>query len=202
MKFIASTLLALAFAASSHAADALKIGVVDLQKAFTEYNKTKEAKTMLDSNAAKAKEELTERFAALKKLNDEVEKAAKASQDPVMGEQERAKSRAEAQTKAQEFKSLERDIAEFRQRRESQIQQQGMEQRRELYSEILKVVKAKSESSGYDFVFDKSGLGAMGLPFMIHSKEGAAEDFTVEVIAELNKAAPAAAEAAPADKKK
>jgi len=200
MKVIIATFLAIAFAGSAFAAD-LKIGVVDLNKAFAEYNKTKDAKKLLDDNAAKAKEELSERFAALKKLNDEVEKAARASQDPVLGEQERAKSRAEAQTKAQEFKSLERDIAEFRQRREGQIQQQGMEQRRELYSEILKVVKEKSEAGKYDLVFDKSGLGALGLPFLIHSKEGVAEDFTAAVVEDLNKAAaaPAAAEgAAPA----
>jgi outer membrane protein len=196
MKFITALVLAATLSGAAQAAD-LKIGVVDLNKAFAEYNKTKTAKEGLDANAAKAKEELTERFAALKKLNDEVEKKARASQDPVLGEQERAKSRAEAQTKAQEFKSLERDIAEFRQRRESQIQQQGMEQRRELYAEILKVVKEKSEAGKYDLVFDKSGLGALGLPFLIHSKEGVAEDFTSEVIVELNKAAPA--DAKPAD---
>lgn len=196
MKFFAVTLIALATAASAYSAD-LKIGVVDLNKAFTEYNKTTAAKTQLESNAAKAKEELAERFAALKKLNDDVEKAAKAAQDPVLGEQERAKSRAEAQTKAQEFKSLERDINEFRQRREEQLRQQGMEQRRDLYAEILKVVSEKSKADGYDLVFDKSGLGALGLPFLVHSKEGVAQDFTPEVIVELNKnaeAAPAAAE--------
>lgn len=192
MKFITALLVAASLTGAASAAD-LNIGVVDLNKAFAEFNKTKAAKESLDQNAAKAKEELNERFAALKKLNDEVEKLARASQDPVLGEQERAKSRAEAQTKAQEFKSLERDIAEFRQRREQQIQQQGMEQRRELYSEILKVVKDQSEAGKYDLVFDKSGLGALGLPFMIHSKEGVTKDFTSEVIVELNKNAPAPA---------
>lgn len=198
MKFITVLALAASLVGAAYSAE-LSIGVVDLNKAFAEYNKTKSAKESLDQNAAKAKEELTERFSALKKLNDEVEKLAKESQDPVLGEQERAKKRAEAQTKAQEFKSLERDIAEFRQRREQQIQQQGMEQRRELYTEILKVVKEQSEVGKYDLVFDKSGLGALGLPFLIHSKEGVAKDFTSDVIVELNKNAPAeAAAAAPA----
>lgn len=195
MKFIALLAIASSLVGAAYSAD-LNIGVVDLNRAFAEYNKTKSAKESLDQNAAKAKEELTERFNALKKLNDEVEKLAKASQDPVLGPQEQAKKRAEAQTKAQEFKSLERDIAEFRQRREQQIQQQGMEQRRQLYAEILKVVKAKAESDKYDLVFDKSGLGALGLPFLVHSKEGVAKDFTADVIVELNKNATAEGEAA------
>lgn len=190
MKFLTVFAIASTLVGAASAAD-LNIGVVDLNKAFAEYNKTKSAKESLDQNAAKAKEELTERFNALKKLNDEVEKLAKASQDPVLGPQEQAKKRAEAQTKAQEFKSLERDIAEFRQRREQQIQQQGMDQRRQLYSEILQVVKNQAEAGKFDLVFDKSGLGALGLPFLIHSKEGVAKDFTADVIVELNKNTPA-----------
>lgn len=200
MKYFTATLLTLAFAFSAQAAD-LKIGVVDMNKAFAEYNKTKEAQTKLQENATKAKEELNERFAALKKLNDEVEKAAKEAQDPVMSEESRAKKRSEVQTKAQEFKSLERDIQDFRQRREGQLQSEGMQQRKGLYDEILKVVTEKSKTAGYDLVFDKSGLGALGLPFLIHAKEGVTQDFTAEVIVELNKDAPAAAAPA-ADKKK
>jgi len=201
MKYFTTTLLTLAFACAAQAAD-LKIGVVDMNKAFADYTKTKEAQAKLQENAAKAKEELNERFAALKKLNDEVEKAAKTAQDPVLSDDVRNKKRAEVQTKAQEFKSLERDIADFRQRREGQLQSEGMQQRKGLYEEILKVVNEKAKADAYDLVFDKSGLGALGLPFLIHSKEGVTQDFTAEVIVELNKNAPAPAAAPAADAKK
>ena len=49
----------------------------------------------------------------------------------------------------------------------------------------------KAKAVGYDVVFDRSGVGAGGVPFILHSKEGALEDFTNEVIVELNKNAPA-----------
>jgi len=197
MKYFTTSILALAFACAAQAAD-LKIGVVDMNKAFADYSKTKEAQVKLQENATKAKEELNERFSALKKLNDEVEKAAKEAQDPILSEEMRNKKRSEVQTKAQEFKSLERDIADFRQRREGQLQSEGMQQRKGLYEEILKVVNEKAKADAYDLVFDKSGLGALGLPFLIHAKEGVTQDFTAEVIVELNKNAPASSAAAPA----
>lgn len=192
MKFIKAALLALVFSGVANAAD-LKIGVVDLNKVFGEFHKAKELAETLEANKTKAREEINERVAAMKKLNDEVEKAAKAAQDPVLGESERAKSRATAQTKAQELRSLERDIQEFGRRREGQIQQQLMEQRRELSNEIVNVVKEVAKTKNYDLVFDQSGMSVAALPFMLYSKEGVTDDFTQAVIETLNTAAPAAA---------
>ena len=67
MKYILTSILTLALTCATQAAD-LKIGVVDMNKAFADYSKTKEAQGKLQENASKAKEELNERFAALKKL--------------------------------------------------------------------------------------------------------------------------------------
>ncbi|WP_172683302.1 OmpH family outer membrane protein [Verrucomicrobium spinosum] len=175
---------------------------MDLSKAFAEYYKTKGAQSQLKENADKAKEQLADRFATLKKLADDIEKIKKEAQDPVLSESIRAKKRSEFESKAQEIRSLERDINEFRQLREQQLQTEGMQQRKGLYEEILKVVNDKAKADQYDLVFDKSGMGAMGLPFLIHAKEGTTQDFTAEVIVELNKDAPAGGAAAPAAEEK
>lgn len=190
MKYLRILAALLSIATVAPAAD-LKIGVVDMSKAFAEYYKTKGAQATLQENAAKAKEQLADRFATLKKLADEIEKIKKEAQDPVLSESIRAKKRSEFESKAQEIRSLERDIGEFRQLRENQLQTEGMQQRKGLYDEILKVVSDKAKADGYDLVFDKSGLGAMGLPFLVHAKEGTTQDFTAEVVVELNKGAPA-----------
>lgn len=195
MKYLKATLFTLAFAVSAQAAD-LKIGVIDLQKTFAEYNKTKDAQAKLQENANKAKEEMNERVNSIKTLNEQAEKLSKEIQDPVMNEESRAKKRGEFQAKVNELRALERDIQEFRQRREQQLQSEGLQQRKGLYDEILQVVNEKAKAGNYDLVFDKSGVGAAGLPFLVHSKEGATEDFTAEVIVELNKGT-----AAPAEKK-
>lgn len=201
MKFHSLITFLLTFAVSAHAAD-LKVGVVDLSKVFTEYHKTKVANTLLQENQSKAKEEMAERFSTMKKLNDELEKIRKEASDPVLNEEIRGKKRAQFESKAQEMRSLDQQIGEFKQRREQQLQQEGMQQRKALYDDIVKAVAEKSKTDGYDLVFDKSGLGASGLPLLLHAKEGFAQDFTAAVIADLNKDAPAADAAPAAEEKK
>jgi outer membrane protein len=191
MKSFSLFVLTFALTAVASAAD-LKIGVVDVAKAFGEYYKTKEANAQLQENAAKAKEELNERLAAYKKLNDEAEDLGKTVQDPVLSESAKAKKRAEFQNKVNELRVLDRDLQEFRQRRSDQLQQENLQSRKGLYDEILKVVTDKSKADGYDLVFDKSGVGASLMPILLHAKEGATTDFTPELIIELNKNAPAA----------
>jgi outer membrane protein len=201
MKSLSIFVLTFALTAAASAAD-LKIGVVDVAKAFAEYYKTKEANAQLQENAAKAKEELNERLATYKKLNEEAENKGKEAQDPVLSETARAKARAEFQNKVNELRVLDRDLQEFRQRRSDQLQQENLQSRKGLYDEILKVISDKSKADGYDLVFDKSGVGASLMPILLHAKEGATTDFTPELIVELNKNAPApsAAPAAPESK--
>ena len=83
----------------------------------------------------------------------------------------------------------DKDIQEFRQRRSDQLQQENMLQRKGLYDEILKVIVDKSKADGFDLVFDKSGVSASLMPFLLHAKEGVTTDFTPELIVELNKGA-------------
>lgn len=191
MKFFTLVTTLLTFAVSTQAAD-LKIGVVDLSKIFADYHKTATANAMLQENQTKAKEEMAERFATMKKLNDELEKIRKEASDPVLNEEIRGKKRAQFESKAQEMRSLDQQIGEFKQRREKQLQEEGLQQRKGLYEDIVKVVTEKSKTDGYDLVFDKSGLSAFGLPLLLHAKEGVTQDFTAAVITELNKDAPAA----------
>jgi outer membrane protein len=192
MKSLCLFAVTLSLASAVSAAD-LKIGVVDVAKAFQEYYKTKEANAQLQENATKAKEELNDRLTAYKKLNEDAEGLGKESQDPVLSEQARAKKRSELQSKVNELRSLDKDIQEFRQRRSDQLQQENMQQRKGLYDEILKVITEKSKSDGFDLVFDKSGVSASLMPFMLFAKEGVTTDFTPELIVELNKNAPAGA---------
>jgi len=180
--------LAVGLAGSMNAAD-LKIGVVDMNKAFGDYYKTKEAATKLEGNVAKVKEELNERWATYKKLMDDAEKLDKSRRDPVLGPEARSKKESELQGKAQEIKSLERDISEFQQRRQGQLQQEQMQERKGLYDEIMTIVKSKS--GAYDIVLDKAAVGGSGVPVLLNLKDGAAQDFTAEVIVELNKNSPA-----------
>jgi outer membrane protein len=187
MRFITALITALV-ATSATAAD-LKVGVVDMTKAFTEYYKTKDASAKMKSNKDKAMTEMNERFATYKTLLNDVQKKQKESQDPILTQEGRAKSGAEFQEKLKEARALEQEINEFQQRRSMQLKQEEMQLQKGLYDEIVAVVKDKSKTAGYDLVFDKSGVSMTTVPVLLYYKD--ATEFTDEVIVDLNKNAPA-----------
>ena len=96
----------------------LKVGVVDMNRVFTSYYKTKDAETKINEARTSAKKELDERMAAYKKNLEEINKLNEEIQKPELSKEmkdEKAKLRDE---KIAETKSLEREINEFRSTRE------------------------------------------------------------------------------------
>jgi len=176
------------------AADGIKIGIVDMKRVFTEYHKTKDAEQAVNDGKASAKKELDERSAKYKQLLEKFQELNALIRDEAISEEKREGHKAEAQEVAAEAKSLEREMAEFRTRRERMLQEQVMRMRKGILEEITAIVEANAKDQGYDLVFDKSGLSMNAVPFLLHSKD--AVDFSSEIIAELNKEAPAPAEAA------
>ncbi len=193
MKLVTALALTLAFTSSIFAADT-KFGVVDMAKAFTEYSKTKDAATKIKANKETAQKDLNERYSVYKNLMNEAQKIQKEAGDPIVTSEVRAKKQAELQDKQKELRALEQEITEFQQRRTMQLKQEEVQLQRGLYDEIVTIVKDKSKASGFDLVFDKSGVSMTTVPVLLYSKD--ATDFTDEVIVELNKNAPK--EAAPA----
>lgn len=175
--------------ATAQAAD-LKFGVVDMQKAFAEFHKKKDAETKFKENVDKAQREVNERFSVYKSLLGEVTKLQKEVNDPILNNESRAKKAAELQEKAKELRALEQEIGEFQNRRQGQLKQEDLQIRKGLYDEILAVVKDIAKRENYDFVFDKSGVSLTTVPVLLFYKD--AVDFTDLVIVELNKDAPAA----------
>lgn len=188
MRFFVAAALAALFASHAHAAD-LKFGVVDMSKAFAEYYKTKEAASKMKANKDKAASEMQEQYDAYKNLQSQLQKKQKEAQDPILTQDARAKSLADFQSTLKEARALEQQITEFQQRRAQQIRQEEVQLQQGLYGEIVAVVKDKAKNGGFDFAFDKSGLGITQVPVLLYYKD--ATDFTDEVIVELNKNATA-----------
>ncbi len=196
MKYLSSVFLALSLSVASQAAD-LKIGVVDMGRVLDEFHETAAARTLLGANKAKFDEEMQEMLGKLKKLDGEAKQLMKEARDPVLSEQIRGKKASEFESKANELRSLSEQLEKERRRRDGQLQNEAQQQRQQIYGKVLKVVSEKSKADGYDMVFDKSSVGFTGFPVLLHAKEGVMQDFTSEVIVQLNKDAPAAT-AAPA----
>jgi outer membrane protein len=179
----------LAATASLQAAD-LKIGVIDMSKVFQEFHKTKSAAEKYKTNYEKAGQEMQERQAAYKNLAAEAQKLQKMAQDSIITPEQRNKYAAELGEKVKEIRSMEMEMQEFAERRQTQLKQEDMQIRKGLYEEILVVVRDKAKADSFDIVFDKTGVSLSTVPVVLHVKEGSAGDMTDQIIVELNKNAP------------
>ncbi len=183
------TLAATLFAAGSVSAQTqMKIGIVDMKRVVQEYHKTKEAEKKVNEDKSKAKKDLDQRSAAYQKLIERWQEAMKIVQDKLVNAELKQQKQAEAQKLSSEAKALEREIDEFRRRREQQLQEQVMRMRKGLLDDISQQVEEKAKLDNYDLVFDKSGVSPSGVKFLLHSKD--AVDFSNEVLGVLNKNAP------------
>ena len=195
-KLLTLTLLsALAFPALSFA-QGLKVGTVDMNRAFKEYNKTKDAEAKVNDAKNAAKKEFDDRTDGYKKALDEINKLNQQLDSPALAADAKSKMAKDRDEKIANIKTMEREINEFRQTREQQLQQQAMRMREGIVKEITDVVLERVKTNGMDLVFDKSGLSTNYVPLVLYSKDTA--DFTTEIITALNKKAAAAPPEKPA----
>ena len=180
-------LLSFIFILSAAYAQGLKVGIVDMNRVFAEYYKTKDADKVVNEQKEAAKKELESINNDYKKLLDSYQKLAKEIKDPAIGEELRKKKGTEAQEVASKARALEREKKELTDRRQRMLLTEVDRKRKALIEEIQDVVSEMAKKKNYDVVFDKSGLGTRGIPFLLHSKDGV--DFSQELIKELNKGA-------------
>ena len=191
LKFFTALLAGLVWlglAAPAGAQGAFKIGIIDMKRVFSEYYKTKDAEKSVNDGKEAAKKQLDERNAKYRELINKWQESQKLVTDPAISEELRAQKKTEVDELGSEAKSLEREMAEFRQRREQQLQEQVNRMRKGILDEIKLLVEKKAKDANYDLVFDKSGLGVNGVPFLLYSKD--AVDFSQDIITDLNKDAP------------
>ncbi|HEY2569715.1 MAG TPA: OmpH family outer membrane protein [Candidatus Udaeobacter sp.] len=163
----------------------LKIGTVDMQRAFKEYNKTKEAEAKINDAKNSAKKEYDDRADAYKKALDEINNLNKQLESPALSADKKTQTAKDRDDKIANIKNMEREISDFRQTRERQLQEQLMRMREGIVKEITDVVMDKVKANNLDLVFDKSGISINGVPVLMYSHDNI--DFTNDIIAVLNK---------------
>jgi outer membrane protein len=189
-KLLVTLSLAAAFVslAATPALAQMKVGIVDMNQVFTSYYKTKDAEARLNDARAQAKTDLDGRLETLKTNMEEINRLEADAKKPELTADKQQAAIRSRDEKINEVRNLDREIGEFRQTRERQLQEQFMRMRGDIVQDIMKVVDARVKSEGYDIVFDKSGQGISQVPVVLFS--AASMDFSDSVIAELNKAAP------------
>jgi outer membrane protein len=166
-------------------AQGLKVGTIDMNKAFKEYTKTKDAEKKINEAKDSAKKEYDDRADAYKKALDEINNLNKQLDAPALSADAKTQKAKERDDKIANIKNMEREINEFRQTRERQLQEQAMRMREGIVKEITEVVMDKVKAQSLDLVFDKSGMSLNGVPLVMYARDN--YDFTADVIAVLNK---------------
>jgi outer membrane protein len=192
LRFLIPALAAVALALPSAHAQ-LKVGVVDMNEAFVSFYKTKEAEARINESREQAKKELDERLESLNKSVEEINRLQQEIQRPELSEAARETKGRELNEKANDTRTLDREVAEFRNTRERQIQEQFVRMRKDIIDEIMVVVNEQIKTGGYDLVLDKSGMSMGQIPVMLYSRQDM--DFTPAVVNALNKNAPRTAPA-------
>ncbi|HEV3147592.1 MAG TPA: OmpH family outer membrane protein [Chthoniobacterales bacterium] len=175
----------LALPVAAFAQGTLKIGTVDMQRAFKEYSKTKDAEAKINEAKNAAKKEYDDRADGYKKALDEINNLNKQLDAPALSADAKTQKAKERDDKIATIKNMEREITEFRQTRERQLQEQAMRMREGIVKEITDVVMEKVKANRMDLVFDKSGMSLNGVPVLMYAPDNL--DFTNDIVTVLNK---------------
>lgn len=192
---VSSILLAIGLCGASSSAHAqFKLGVVDMNSVFTSYYKTKDAEAKINEARAGAKKDLDERLETLKKSMEEINKMNQEVEKPELSKDGKDRLKKQLDEKVGEARSLDREIAEFRQTKERQLQEQFLRMRKDIIEDIMKIITEKVKAAGYDLVVDKSGASLGQVPVVLYSRPDL--DFSNDIITTLNKNAPKPSSAA------
>ena len=145
------------------------LAIVDLNRAFKEYGRTKDAEAKINAGKDAAKKEYDDRAATYKSLLDQIN-----------GLNAQAKERDQLIARA---KTMEKEINDFRTTREKQLQDQASTLRTEIIREITSQITRLNQTAK-SVVFDRSGNSLNGVPVLVFSPEK--PDMTGQVIAALN----------------
>ena len=184
-KLLSLTIGCLLVAPLATHAQTLKIGTVDMNRTFRDYSKTKDAEAKINEAKNQAKKEYDERADSYKKALDEINNLNKQLDNAALSADAKTQKAKERDDKIANIKNMEREITEFRQTRERQLQEQALRMREGIVKEITDVVMDKVKANHFDLVFDKSGNSLNGVPLLMYAPDNL--DFTDDVLAVLNK---------------
>ena len=162
----------------------LKIAVIDMNRVFQEYNKTRVNEAKLKKQAEIFKEYSTQLAQSLAKLRQEFVKLRDDSQNMVYSAAERENRRMNAQEKYRQAAAKEQELREYNRERQAQLRDEYEKLRNSILEDISKVVEAKCLAEGYGLVLDKSGRTLNNIPLVIYSSKML--DITDSVIQTLN----------------
>ena len=176
-----------------------KFALVNLQKVFDGYYKTRQANDRMQEskgNFEKSRRTLEDDYT---KANDEYRKMVDGTSDPAISSEERDKRTKESQRKLGELQTIQRSIRDFEETSNRSLGEQMRRMRDAILREIQDVVTEKGKAGNFTAVLDSGAMSANVAPVFIYTN--GENDITDVVLTQLNASAPADAAKSKEDKK-
>lgn len=183
-------LAAICFIVLSAAVDAakLKMAVVDMDKLFQQYYKTKQTDAVLQQKQGIFRAWAKKLGESRLKLQREFNILRDAAQNIAFSSTEREKKRLAAQKKYQDFKKKEAELEQYVQQKSREYKTLVSKMHKRLLEEIYTEIRRYAVLKGYNFIFDKSGKTLNTIPVIIYSS--LQHDISAEILKRLNRGQP------------
>jgi Skp family chaperone for outer membrane proteins len=166
-----------------------RIGMVDLQKLFDSYWKTKTADAALKDRRMDLESEAKKLREDFAKSKEEWQKLSSSANDQAVSAEERDKRKKAADTKLKDLKDTEETIVQFDKQAMATLEEQMKRMRENILTEIRGLVNAEAKSGGFAMVIDSAALTMNRTPVILYTNGD--NDLTPAVLKQLNIGAPA-----------
>lgn len=163
-----------------------KIAVVDMQKVFSGYDKTKTLELQMNEQVKVYQEYAAKLLQEYRTIESECKRLRDDSMNLTLSEAERESRKRSFLSKTEELKRKEQEINEYNRSRQKLLKEQFDKKRAEVIAEIRQVVSNKCMLEGWTMALDKSGVTLNDLPIVIYNVSSI--DITQVVLDDLNRA--------------
>lgn len=162
-----------------------QIVFVNMDRAFTEFYKTKLADEQLKKQAEEFNEERKKLTAEFEKLQGQFNILRDEAQNTALSEDARAAKRSAAEEKLIETRDMETRIRRFDEARQKQLEDQTRRMRKRIVDEIRQVIQTHARTEGLSTVIDSSGQSFNGVELVLY--QDVRSDITDAIVEQLNK---------------
>ena len=178
-----------------------KVGVIDLQKVFDNFWRTKQADTQIKDRLAEFEKLGATMFEDYKKANDDFVKQRDAANDPALSNEEKEKRTKELEKKRKDIGEMENNLKQFQQNSQKSLMEQKFRVRDSILREVRGVLEEKAKAGGFNLVIDTAAMSANQTPIVLYSTLiGTENDLSESVAKQLAASAPPDAPKADAPK--
>lgn len=140
----------------------LKVAVVDLNKVFNEFYKTKQVDAELKEQVAKFRKERDDQMNSYKALVDQIKSLEDKRRDPASSEAVKKETETKLKDKVQEAQNREREMRDWEQTTGRLMQDQMQRNRKRILDEITAELDKSAKAQSFDLVLDRSGMTMNG----------------------------------------